>query len=270
MTRRARAQAGTHKPRYEFPRLPLVLFGFDLLLGRRRSFARDSKRVMEANRYSRRLEGLENAPAVGPFVLVMNHYNRVGLRPYHCAMAVSAALAHRRPGQPEVRWAFTSELYGQRIGPVPIPLGLMRWVFRRLARVYDLVVLPRREELAMARAAALRHLARALATSPVGLTPEAAGTGRLVEPPRGSGLFLASLARRGVPFLPVAAWEEGETLTIRFGEPFRLSDPQGSPRDERDRQAREQVMVAIGRLLPREFWGAYEAAIERSKVHSSA
>lgn len=270
MTVTAAAETGGHRPRYEFPRLPLVLFGLDLLLGRRRSFARDAQRVMSANPYPRCVEGLDNVPPEDAFVLVMNHYNRPGLRPYHCAMAVSAALAGRRPGRPEIRWAFASELYDQRLGPVPIPLGLMRWVFRRLARVYDLVVLPRREELAMARAAALRHLARALATSPVGLTPEAAGSGRLVEPPRGSGLFLTSLTHQGVPLLPVAVWEENGILVIRFGQTFHLCIPEGVTRDEQDRLAREQVMVAIGRLLPRQFWGAYEAAIEQSKVHSPA
>ena len=98
----------------------------------------------------------------------------------------------------------------------------------------------------------------------MGLTPEAAGSGRLVEPPRGSGLFLAFLTRRGFPLLPVAAWEEGETLVISFGSPFRLSVPEELPREEQDGLAREQVMVGIGRLLPGEYWGAYEAVIERS------
>ncbi|OGO49592.1 MAG: hypothetical protein A2148_11380 [Chloroflexi bacterium RBG_16_68_14] len=217
-----------------------------------------------ANPYRRRIEGLDNVPARGSFILVMNHHNRPGLRPYHCAMVVSAAVAERRPDQPEIRWAFASELYGQRIGPIPIPVPLIRWVFRRIARAYDLVVVPRREERAMGRAAVLRHLARALATSPIGLTPEAVGTGRLVEPPHGAGLFLASLSRRRFPILPVAAWEEGETLIVRFGEPVRLAVPREQPRDEQDRLAQEQVMVAIGRLLPREYWGAYEAAIERA------
>ncbi len=259
----------TDATRYEFPRLPLLRFAFDLVLGRRRSFVGDSLRVMAANPYPRRLEGLDSVPREGPFVLVMNHYNRPGLRPYHCAMAVTAALAQRRPDQPQVRWAFTSEHYGRHVGPAPIPVWLIRWVFRRVARVYSLVVLPRREELVMGRATALRQMARTLAQAPVGLTPEAAGSGRLVEPPRGSGLFLAYLTRRGFPLLPVAVWEEGETLVIDFGEPFRLSVPDGLPTEEQDRLAREQVMVGIGRLLPREYWGAYEAAIERSHAQRS-
>jgi hypothetical protein len=125
--------------------------------------------------------------------------------------------------------------------------------------------MPRREELVMGRAAALRHLTHALAEAPVGLTPEAAGSGRLIEPPIGSGLFLAMLARRGYPVLPVGIWEDPDgTLVVRFGKPFTPSLSQDRSRDEQDRLAREQVMTAIGRLLPQEYWGVYEAAIRRS------
>ncbi|UCG88480.1 MAG: hypothetical protein JSW71_08040, partial [Gemmatimonadota bacterium] len=66
--------------------------------------------------------------------------------------------------------------------------------------------------------------------------------------------------------LPVAVWEENNTLVIRFGEPFRLSLPEELTREERDRQACEQVMVAIGRHLPKEYWGAYEPAIEQDQA----
>jgi hypothetical protein len=190
----------------------------------------------------------------------MNHYNREGLRPYHCALAVSAAVLDRRPHEPEVRWALTSELRGRRIGLAPIPLPLVRWVFRRFALVYRLIVLPRREELAVGRAAALRHLLRAVAVAPIGLTPEAAGSGRLIEPPRGTGLFLAALGRAGAPFLPVAVWEEDATLVIRFGAPFSLVVPEGLARGEEDHQAAQQVMVAIARLLPEAWRGVYAAA----------
>lgn len=59
----------------------------------------------------------------------------------------------------------------------------------------------------------------------------------------------------------MASWPDGPTLVVRFGEPFRIAQPSGAPRDEQDRQAREQVMVAIGRLLPRAYWGAFAYAI---------
>jgi len=262
------SKASSAPIKYEFVRLralgDLLSFGWCLLWGRRRSFARDGKRLIEVNPFPRRIEGLENVPAEGTFVAVMNHYDRDGLHPYHCAMIVSALVKERRPGASEIHWAFTSELLGRRIGPIPIPLGLIRWVFRRIARVYGFVVIPRREELVAARAAAIRTFLEMAKEGPVGLTPEAQGSGRLVEPPVGSGLFMLALARQGHPFLPIGVWEEGEVLHIRFGAPFILEVDSSLPRQEQDRLAREKVMVAVGRLLPEEFWGVYSEAVRRS------
>jgi len=249
---------------YRIPMPHLAAFCMDLLLGRRRSFTRDGETVMRANRrHPRRVEGLGHVVTDRTCIVVMNHYSRDGLRPYHCAFAVSAAMATVRPGQPEVRWVFTSEYRGRRIGPVPIPLWLVRWAFRRVAVVYDFIVLARREELVMGRAAALRQIAKLLAAAPIGLTPEGLlGSGVLVQPPPGSGAFLASIAGHSVLLQPVGIWEEDDgTLFIRFGEPFLLDVPAGVPRAERDRAATEQVMVAIGRLLPPAYRGAYADAI---------
>jgi 1-acyl-sn-glycerol-3-phosphate acyltransferase len=250
---------------YEAPRRTILRFALDVLAGRSRSFARDSREVLDANPYPRRIEGIERVPTDGVFIVVMNHYNRPGLRPYHCAMAVSSALAERRPGSPEIRWAFTSEYRDRGIGPIPIPPALFRWAFSRMARVYDFVALPRRETLMMSRAVALRRLVRHLETAPVGLTPEGLlATDGLVEPPAGNGRLLALLARKGAPLQPVAAWEDGATLVVRFGEPFLPSVRiEGGPEDL-DRRVRDEVMVAIGRLLPRRYWGAYDDLILRS------
>ncbi len=249
---------------YRIPLTHLIAFGTHLLLGRRRSFTRDAETIMRANRgHPRRVEGLGNVVTDRTCIVAMNHYSRAGLRPYHCAMAVSAAMASVRVGKPEVRWVFTSEYRGLHIGPVPIPLWLIRWAFRRVAVVYDFIVLARREELVMGRAAALRRIAKLLATAPIGLTPEGLlASGVLVRPPPGSGAFLASIAGRAVPLQPVGVWEENDgTLVIRFGEPFLLDVPAGLPRAERDRVASDWVMVAIGRLLPPAYWGAYAGAI---------
>ena len=88
---------------------------------------------MAKNPYPRRFEGFEQLPQASSFVIVANHYNRPGLHPYHCAMAVSAAVARQRPGQPELAWLFTSEWYGVRFGPLPVPVWLTRWLFSRIA-----------------------------------------------------------------------------------------------------------------------------------------
>jgi hypothetical protein len=253
-------------PNYVLPKLPLILVAFDLLFGRRRSIARDSALAMKSNPYARRFEGFEQLPGESSFVLVMNHFDRAGLHSYHCALAVSDEVARLRPGRTELSWLFTSEWYGRRVGPVAIPASLTRWLFSRIARTYNLVVLPRRPELVMARASSLRSILSALTDGPVGIAPEGAGSGALVEPPPGSGLYLATLARRGYPLYPLALFEEGPTLVLRLGKPFQLSLPRGMSRGEADGVAREQTMTAIGRLLPRECWGVYAVAIERSLV----
>ena len=256
--------ADRSSPNYEFPRLPLAGFGLDLLLGRPRSFLKDSRRVMAANPYHRQAQGLENVPSEGSFVLVTNHYARRGLRTYHCAMFITTVIAERRPLAPAIRWIITSEWYGYHVGPIPIPVWLIRWVFRRVGKVYGLVIMPRQASRAVGRAAVLRRIARIAQREPVVLMPEAGGTGILREPLEGSGLFLQALSERGLPLVPAGVWEEDDTLMVSFGEPFALSVAKEGLRQDRDRRARERVMVAVGRLLPPAYWGCYSEAIQRS------
>lgn len=259
-------------PDYRLPRWKLVLFAIDLLRVRPRSFVRDARIVMNENRaYVRRVEGLEHVPCIEPFILVMNHFSRRGLRPFHCAMAVNVAIAQRRPGprQSYIRWAFTSEYVGLRIGPVPVPRSFLRWLFRRVALVYSFVIIPRREQIAMGRAAALRELRRSAKQAAIGLTPEGlASAGKLVEPPPGSGLFLASVSHGGIPLLPVGLWEADGELHIRFGPLLRLDIPTDVARAEQDRIARDRVMTAIAHLLPKDYRGAYASAVEHAEQQS--
>jgi hypothetical protein len=83
----------------------------------------------------------------------------------------------------------------------------------------------------------------------------------------GSGLFVHSLAKRGVPVIPVGLWDDGDTLVVSFGPPMALV-PTGEDRAEQERSANEQMMVAIGRLLPERQWGVYAEAIRRSLTGS--
>ncbi len=268
MTVASDTSARQGRPAYGVPQLRLIFWAIDLLLGRRRSFARDGELVAAHNRrLPRYVEGVELAPAEGSFILVMNHFSRRGLRPFHCAMLVSAALARRRPGQPEPRWAFTSEYVDVKAGPVRIPPALTRWLFRRIANTYGFVTIARREELVMGRAAALRDLARTLSEAPIALTPEGLDTtGPLEEPRPGTGLFLATLARRGHPFLPVGLWEEDSAFCIRFGAPFHLELAPGLSREDEDRETSARIMLAIGRLLPPSYHGAYAEALSTESV----
>jgi hypothetical protein len=255
---------------YHFPRIGLALWAIDWLLGRRRSFVGDSRWTLRDVRPRPQAEGEEHIPRQGPFVLVANHYERPGLNVHFAGMHVTQVVAGRRPQAPEVHWIITSEWFGRRVGPLPVPDAFWRWTFRRVARVYDFVVMPRSPEKVMARAAALRRaIAYALGSGgrpggPLGLMPEALGKGVLIEAMAGVGLFLKVFSDRGLPILPVALLEREGALTAVFGPAFRLDLPATAGQEELDRLAREQVMVAIGRLMPREYWGFYAAAIERA------
>jgi 1-acyl-sn-glycerol-3-phosphate acyltransferase len=254
---------------YRFPRRPLVCWIPDFLAGRRRSLARDSRTTMDGNPPPPRVQGLEHVPPDAPFILITNHYGRDGLPIHFCAMAISAVVGERRPSSPEIRWVITSEWYGRRIGPLRAPVWLIRWAFRRIARLYGLVIMPRAVERKVGRAAAMRHIAEKVrAGETVGLVPEALGKGTLIEAVPGSGLLLLSASRGRVPIVPVGLWEENDELVVRFGEPFRL-EVEAREREEQDRQARERVMVAIGRLLPERYWGFYADLVSRALEHSA-
>jgi hypothetical protein len=176
-------------------------------------------------------------------------------------MIATAELAKYRQGDPHIYWVFTSEWRGRHFGPIPLPAILFRWLFSRVARVYDLVTLPITPDAVMRRAATMRKLFHLAKRGPIALTPEGAGSGVLQKPPQGSGLLLHALNRSGLPVIPLAVWEQDGELIFKFGKPFDLDLPSGTHRQEQDALAQDQVMNAIRKLLPPAYHGEYGTAV---------
>jgi hypothetical protein len=257
---------------YRFRTLLILKFIWAVLRGRTRNLAADVEATLMAAKPKPQALNDQNIPTEGPFALVANHYERPGLKVFWGGMLASHAVAQRRTTQRSLRWLMTSEWYDFRLGPLPVPVWALRWLFRRIAQVYGLVIVPRAAERGVGRAAALRTILNVVRhrEEAVGLFPEGIGTGHLIEPMPGVGSFLLSLSNRGIPILPVGIFEEEGSLTASFGQPFSIQVPRSVEKGERERLASQQVMVAIGRLLPRELWGVYAPAIEEALAPEKA
>ncbi len=250
---------------YRLPRSYILRFILSMLLGRKGDLGRDAKGTLMTARPRPKVIGDEHIPPEGPFVFVANHYERPGLKVWWGGMLAATAIYERRQSQGTLRWLMTSEWYNFRLaGLVPVPTWLLRWLFRRIANVYGLVIVPRSPERRVGRAAAMRAILEVVEKQgePIGMYPEGVGREVLIEAMPGTGLFLTSLNRRGIPTLPCGIYEEEGVLTARFGPPFFVDLPETAAKGERDRLAREQVMAGIGCLLPQPMWGPYTLAVE--------
>ena len=259
-------EAAQRQEVYRF-RISLILkFIWAVLRGQTRDLASDVEATLMGARPQPQVLNDGRIPQEGPFILVANHYERPGLKVFWGGMLVSHAVFQRRTAGRSLHWLMTSEWYNYRLGPIPVPVSVLRWLFRRIGRVYGLVIVPRAAERGVGRAAALRTILNVLRgkREAIGLFPEAVGTGRLIQPAPGVGLFLRSLSSHGIPILPAGIFEEEGRLTAAFGPPISIEVPSDVEKKERERRAAQQVMVSIGRLLPPELWGVYAEAIAQA------
>jgi len=266
--------ADASRPDYHVaPSLALSIAG-SVLLGRRRRFSSDARRLVQGFRPPPRVENAHWIPRDGPFVLITNHYFKSGYRVWWGIAAIAAAVAGARSGAPEMvwmqsnRWTYPDRLRSSLLTP------LTKVAFTRLASTYGFVPTPPmpRDERYTAEGAQSVRLMLSLLEAPdlaarpaIGMAPEGRDNeadGSLIEPPPGTGRFLVHLARRGLSFVPAGVCEREGSLTARFGAPFSLHMPPGCFKQEQDRLASTQVMVAIGRLLPEELWGVYAEQIK--------
>jgi hypothetical protein len=98
---------------------------------------------------------------------------------------------------------------------------------------------------------------------PIAFFPEGIGTGTLIRPPEAVGLLLLGLAQKRVPVVPAGLYEEEGVLVAKFGPPVPFQMGDGDER-EQARRARDQAMMAIGRLLPPPMWGYYALDLQRA------
>ncbi|GAC1570051.1 MAG: hypothetical protein NVS3B18_01820 [Candidatus Dormibacteria bacterium] len=219
----------------------------------------DAADVVGAARPPMRLSGHENVPARGPFVFVPNHCERKGLWIGFPSALLTRVLAEKRPQAPPLHWAVVAETRWAG-GRLAIP-GT-RWAYAEVARCYQMVTLPARDDEVAGRGHALRRLARLALPAPrgrgepIGFYPEGEhGTSAtMAEALPGTGNFLALLGAAGVPAVPVGIAESQAGLEVRIGTPFipeRRRGPDG------DRLARAEVMSRIAALVPARMRGPH-------------
>jgi len=187
-----------------------------------------------------RVEGVEQVPRTGPFILVANHCSNLD--------------------PPIIGWAT-----GHKVGRVihfMAKMEMRRWPLAGwLAQNSGVIFVRRGEADRAAQKAALDALADG---RPIALFPEGTRSrdGRLRHG-RGGAAFLAM--RSGAPLLPVAIsgthrifpgrsrFPHASRIAVRIGEPLSLSHlPNGRLDREALAEGTERIMAAIDGLLPEE------------------
>lgn len=243
-------------PDYSYPPGLFARVALDVILLRHRNFQRDAKACLDHLRPPLQVLGKENIPWQGPCVLTVNHYHRPGFGAQWFALAIAAVVPVR------VHWIMTDEFTTWSW-----PLGALasRLLLKRLAHIYgftSMPPMPPRPRDVQRRAAAVRAVleyVRQVQAPVVGLAPEGydAPAGTLTRPAAGVGRFGLLLAKAGLAFIPVAAYEEHGAFYLHFGQRYELSVEDDLPTEEKDRAAIQILMEHIARLLPLHLRGEF-------------
>lgn len=226
-----------------------------MLMQRKRSFRADAQSCIQLISPNLKILQSENIPIQGPTLLVMNHYSRPGFPAWWIALGISAAIPL------EIHWIMTTAW--THLGPLE---PLSRWLFPRLAEVYDFTTsppMPPDPAEVEARARAVRQVLNFTRQAPapvVGLAPEGRDNpkGVLGDPPSGVGRFIEKLLPTCQQIIPIGVYEDSANLCLSFGQAFQIAVNPQLPSDQRDHFLSRQVMQAIAQQLPPALRGKYQ------------
>jgi len=246
-------------PAYSYPPGLFPRVALDVVLLRRRDFRRDAKACLAHLNPPLNVLGKENIPQHGPCVVTVNHYHRAGFGAQWFALAIAALVPT------DIHWIITGEFmdWSKRYG---LPGAIAsRILLSRLARIYGFTTMPPmppRPKDVLARAASVRAALEMVkrARDPVlGLAPEGHDPPDdvLTRPASGVGRFGLLLARAGLTFIPVGAYEAEEVFHLHFGEGYELSVGRDLSAAEKDDRAVRMMMERIARLLPSGLRGEF-------------
>lgn len=191
--------------------------------GTRRSVDEFSAAIVARMQPAPVLEGLDELPPDGRFLLAANHYERQGLWILHSASVITQAVRQRYgPGDPPVRWLATANWPPLRLGPWRIP-NPGDWLLPRVAHALSCYPVSFLGSNPAYTARSIRRILKDARTldRPIGLFPEgvAGKAGNLTEPLPGVGRLIAQLAKLGLPLVPCGIGEAGR-FVVRFGPPI--------------------------------------------------
>jgi 1-acyl-sn-glycerol-3-phosphate acyltransferase len=242
-------------PLQHFPHYPsIIAAGLSVLTarlsGRKKSLRTDALKLTGRISPPVKVEGIENIPATGGFLIAINHYSRAGYNTAWNALSIAAAIPQEITYIMSEAWAFEGNLFGFILRP------FMRFMLASINRVYGFLSMPSMVEgfsTPLSRAAAVRRVIEFVRTHPnavIGLAPEGQdsplrGVGLA---PNGGGKFMLHLNRMGLPILPAAVAESSGQLILKFGPVFNIPSSLSMPPSQVDEYVRIHVRDRIGEL----------------------
>lgn len=246
-------------PDYSYPPGLFTGLARDILFLRHRDFQKDAKACIENLNPPLQVLGKQNIPQQKACVLTVNHYHRPSFGAQWFAFAISATVPA------PVHWVITGEFTYPGKWYEPFASLGSRILLKRIAHIYGFTTMPPmppRSKDVEARAVSVRRVLEVVrhAQNPIlGLAPEGHDppSGVLSRPATGLGRFALLLAKAGLTFIPVGAYEADGVFYLHFGERYELKVTSKLSIDEKDRCAAQIIMEKISHLLPLHLRGEF-------------